>query len=120
MKSKPTYLLSPAAVQNLRDQKEWSIKQWGYEQTKKYFDILTKGFDYITENYKRFPARKELTGDTDFLIYLIRENYVVFQPMKDGRIFIHGILGQDQDIPNILRRSQRLYQQERSKAGKYG
>lgn len=103
MKGHPKYLLSPSAVQNLHHQKEWSLKQWGRDQTRKYFDDLTKGFDYIADNYKRFPARKELTGDTEFLIYPIRENYVVFQPLKDGRIFIHGILGQDQDIPNILR-----------------
>lgn len=116
MKGQSKYLLSPTAIQNLRHQKEWSLKQWGHEQTKKYFDILTKGFDYIAENYKRFPARKELTGDTNFLIYLIQENYVVFQPVKEGRIFIHDILGQDQDVSNILRRSHRLYLQERSKA----
>jgi plasmid stabilization system protein ParE len=105
------YFLSPTAIKHLRGHKRWSLEQFGYDTTKKYFQDMDKGFQYIADNYERFPSRSELTGDSGLSIYPVREHYVVFVPMNDG-IHIADVLGQAQDIPNILRENAAIFQHE--------
>lgn len=73
--------------------------------------IMDKGFQYIADNYERFPSRPELTGESGLSIYPVREHYVVFVPMNDG-IHIANVLGQAQDIPNILSENAAIFQRE--------
>lgn len=105
------YFLSPTAIKHLRDHKRWSLEQFGYDITKKYFQDMDKGFQHIADNYERFPSRSELTGESGLSIYPVREHYVVFVPMNDG-IHIADVLGQSQDIPNILGENAAIFQRE--------
>ena len=106
-----TYFLSPTAINHLRDHKKWSLERFGHATTKKYFQDMDKGFQYIADNYERFPLRSELTGESGIYIYPVREHYVVFVPMSDG-VHIADVLGQAQDIPNVLSENAAIFQRE--------
>jgi plasmid stabilization system protein ParE len=105
------YFLSPTTISHLRDHKKWSLDKFGHATTKKYFQDLDKGFQYIADNYERFPKRSELTGESGLSIYPVREHYIVYVPMKDD-IHIADVLGQVQDIPNILNENAATFQRE--------
>src|SRR5580693_7535629 len=105
------YFLSPTAIDRLRDHKKWSLERFGRAVTKKYFQDMDKGFQYIADNYERFPARSGLTGASGLRIFPVREHYVVYVPLRDG-IHIADILGQAQDIPNILHENAATFERE--------
>ncbi|MGB9154614.1 MAG: type II toxin-antitoxin system RelE/ParE family toxin [Alphaproteobacteria bacterium] len=107
------YFLSPTAIGHLRGHKKWSIEHFGHTTTKKYFQDMDKGFQYIADNYKQFAARSYLTGESELSVYLMREHYVIYVPLKDG-VHIADILGRTQDIPNILRENASIFQRELS------
>ena len=69
------------------------------------------GFQYIADNYERFPARAEFTGESGLSVYPVREHYVVYVPMDDG-VHIAAVLGRAQDIPNILTENILSFQRE--------
>ena len=106
-----TYFLSPTAINHLRDHKRWSLERFGHATTEKYFQDMDKGFQYIADNYERFPSRSELTDESNLFIYPVREHYVVFVPMNDG-IHIADVLGRTQDIPNILSENAAIFRRE--------
>ena len=106
-----TYFLSPHAIGRLRNHKKWFLERFGHATTKQYFQDMDEGFQYIADNYERFPSRFELAGESGLSIYPVREHYVVFVPMGDG-IHIADILGQTQDIPNILSDNAAIFQRE--------
>jgi len=106
-----SYFLSPTAIQQLREQKKWSINEFGYITTRKYFEDLTQGFQHIADNYQKFPARANLTGESGLSIYPIRENFIVYLPMRSG-IHIVAVLGQAQDVPSILKANAATFQRE--------
>lgn len=105
------YFLSPTATTHLREHKRWSLEHFGHATTKRYFQDLDKGFQYIADNHERFQVRPELTRTTGVCIYPIRKHYIVFIPLKNG-VHIADVLGQAQDIPNILSESAAAFQQE--------
>lgn len=72
---------------------------------------MDEGFQYIADNYERFPSRFQLVGESGLSIYPVREHYVVFVPMSDG-IHIADILRQTQDIPNTLSDNAAIFQRE--------
>ena len=104
-----TCFLSPHAIGHLRNHKKWSLERFGHATTKKYFQDMDEGFQYIADNYERFPSRFELAGESGLSIYPVREHYVVFVPMSDG-IHIADVLRQTQDIPNILSDNAAIFQ----------
>ncbi len=106
-----SYFLSPTAIGQLRRHKRWSLEKFGHIVTKKYFEDLDCGFQHIADNHERFPKRAELTGEHGFSIYPVREHYVVYVPKPDG-VHIAAILGQAQDIPNILNDNAILFERE--------
>ena len=106
-----SYFLSPTAIKHLREHKKWSLNRFGHTITKKYFQDIDKGFQYIADNYKRFPPRLELVGKSGLSIYPILEHYVVYMPINDG-IHSADILRQAQDIPNILNDNSAIFQRE--------
>jgi plasmid stabilization system protein ParE len=105
------YFLSPTTIKRLRDHKKWSLAQFGHATTKKYFQDLDAGFEYIANNHKSLPTRKELTGQTTLCLYPIREHYAVYVPLHNG-VHIADILGQMQDIPTILQENAAAFQRE--------
>ena len=72
---------------------------------------MDKGFQYIADNFQHLPSRLELTGESGLSLYPVQEHYVVFQRMSDG-VHIAAILGQAQDIPNILNENAATFQRE--------
>jgi plasmid stabilization system protein ParE len=107
------YFLSPTAIEHLRAHKKWSLKQFGHKTTKKYFQDMDKGFQYIADNYERFSSRPEITGETGLCVYPIREHFVIFVPFNNG-VHIADVLSQVQDIPNILSENAAVFQRELS------
>lgn len=108
---KAKYFLSPTAISQLREHKKWSLEHFGRSVTKKYFEDIDKGFKYIADNQQRLPKKPELTANTELSIYPICEHYVVYISLSDG-IYIAAVLGQAQDIPNILNENNALFQRE--------
>ena len=106
-----TYFLSPTSIGQLRHHKKWSLERFGPATTKKYFEDMDKDFQYIADHYERFPPRSELTGESGLSVYPVREHYVIYVPMSDG-IHIAAVLGQSQDIPNILNENAAVFQRE--------
>jgi plasmid stabilization system protein ParE len=106
-----SYFLSPTAIKHLRAHKKWSLKQFGYEVTKKYFEDMDIGFQFIADNHKGFTTRSELTGDTGLCIYPVKKHFVIFVPLHDD-VHIVDILSQVQDIPNILSESTARFERE--------
>lgn len=105
------YFLSPTAINQLRDHKKWSLAKFGHSVTKKYFQDIDKGFKYIAENHRIFPARLELTGESGLSIYPIREHYIVYIHINNS-IHIVAILRQAQDIPHIINEGAAIFQRE--------
>lgn len=114
MSHRVSYFLSPTAISNLRDHKKWSLAKFGRAVTKKYFQDMDKGFQYIADSYKSFPIRPELTGESGLFIYPIGEHYVVYVPMNNN-IHIAAILRQTQDVPNIINERAAIFQREIAK-----
>jgi len=106
-----SYFLSPTAINQLRDHKKWSLAKFGRAVTKKYFQDIDKALQYIADNYKSFPIRPELTGESGLSIYPIREHYVIYVPMNNN-IHIAAVLRQTQDVPNIINEGAAIFQRE--------
>lgn len=105
------YFLSPSAIKHLREHKKWSLKNFGNEMTRKYFQDIDKGLDYIAENYNSFPQRPELTGTTGLSLYPVREHHIIFIAINDV-VYVVDILGQAQDIPSILNENAKIFKRE--------
>lgn len=105
------FFLSPTAIAHLRNHKRWSLAHFGHATTKKYFQDLDQGLQFIADNHERISKHSELAGESTLSIYPVREHYVVFVPLIDG-VHIVDVIGQAQDIPNILGENTALFQRE--------
>ena len=103
MRQRKHYILTETAEQDLRDAKAWSLKRWGADLTRQYFEDLHKGAEYIAQNHRSLRERDDLTGDTGLCVHPVREHYVVYTPIDTDKIIIVALIRQTRDVPGILK-----------------
>jgi len=98
------YILTLKAANDLREARTWSRARWGKSLTRRYFEDLHKGAEYVAENCHRLRARNELLGDTPLHVHRIREHYLVYEPLSSDVIAVVAVIRQGRDLPAILRK----------------
>lgn len=98
------YVLTARAAADLREARAWSRARWGKELTRRYFDDLHKGAQFVAGNQSALRRRQELAGGTALLIYPVREHYLVYEPIGERFIAIVAVIRQGRDIPAILQK----------------
>lgn len=90
------------------------MARWGEKQTRAYFADLHKGANDLARNYAKYPRREELSGGTGLRLYLVREHYLVFEPLGKDKIAIVAVIRQSRDIPAVLRKGKHVIARELS------
>jgi len=88
----------------LRKAQAWSRARWGKDLTRRYFEDLHDGAQYIAANHASFRKRHDLAGGTALGLYPIREHYIVYEPLGERFIVIVAVIRQGRDIPAILQK----------------
>jgi plasmid stabilization system protein ParE len=104
---KNRYVLTPGAVDDIREIGDWSLERWGRGQTVQYLTELHQGLEYVAENFKTIESKKnhdELSGNSGLLLYPINKHYVVFTPVGNNVIAVAAVIRQGRDIPSILQK----------------
>ena len=97
------YLLTLKAANDLREARAWSRARWGKSLTRRYFEDLHKGAQYLAENCHRLRAGNEFVGHTPLRVYPIREHHLVYEPLNSV-IAVVAVIRQGRDLPAILRK----------------
>ncbi len=98
------YVLTARAAADLREARAWSRARWGKELTRRYFDDLHEGAQFVAQNQKALRGRQELAGGTALLLYPVREHYIVYEPLGERFIAVVAVIRQGRDIPAILQK----------------
>ncbi|MGH8240225.1 MAG: type II toxin-antitoxin system RelE/ParE family toxin, partial [Steroidobacteraceae bacterium] len=98
------YVLTARAAADLREARAWSRARWGTQLTRRYFDDLHEGAQFVAENHSALRGRQELAGGTALLMYPVREHYLVYEPLGERFIAVVAVIRQGRDIPAILQR----------------
>lgn len=98
------YVLTARAAADLREARAWSRARWGKELTRRYFDDLHEGAQFIAANQTASLGRQELTGGTALLMYPVREHYLVYEPLGERFIAVVAVIRQGRDISAILQK----------------
>ncbi|MEO1609213.1 MAG: type II toxin-antitoxin system RelE/ParE family toxin [Pseudomonadota bacterium] len=101
------YVLTPGAVDDIREIADWSSGYWGKERTVKYLAELHEGLEYIAANFKVFEkseARSDLSGGTGLLLYPVNKHFIAFIPIGEQSIAVAAVIRQGRDIPAILQK----------------
>ncbi len=99
-----SYVLTLKAANDLWEARAWSRARWGNSLTRRYFEELHKGAQYVAENCHRLRARNELVGDAPLHVCPIREHYLVYEPLNSDVIAVVAVIRQGRDLPAILRK----------------
>ncbi len=98
------YVLTDRAAADLREARTWSRARWGQTLTDKYFDDLHDGAQFIAQSRAALKERNTLAGGTSLLLYLVREHYLVYEPLNEQVIAIVAVIRAGRDIPAILQK----------------
>ena len=98
------YVLTARAAADLLEARAWSRARWGKELTRRYFDDLHEGAQFIAENHAALLGRHELSGGTSLLVYPVREHYIVYEPLAERFIAVVAVILQGRYIPTILQK----------------
>lgn len=98
------YVLTARAAADLHEARTWSRARWGEELTRRYFDDLHRGVQFIAENQRALRGCQELSGGTALLLYPVREHYIVYEPLAERFIAVVAVIRQGRDISTILRK----------------
>ena len=101
------YVLTPGAVDDIREIADWSSEHWGKERTVKYLAESHEGLEYIAANFKVFEkseARSNLSGGTGLLLYPVNKHFIAFIPIGEQSIAVAAVIRQGRDIPAILQK----------------
>lgn len=102
---KQRYILTETAEADFYAAVRWSLSRWGKKLTGEYFSDIEKGAIYIAENPDIVAKRDLSVENTGLGIYPVREHYIIYIPLSDGRIIIVALLRQVMDVAEILRRN---------------
>ena len=117
MRQRKHYILTETAEQDFRDAKAWSLKRWGADLTRQYFEDLHKEAEYIAQNHRSLRERDDLTGDTGLCVHPVREHHVVYTPIDTDKIIIVALIRQTRDVPGILKTHSHRIRQELNEHG---
>ena len=106
------YILTETAEQGFRHAKRWSLSRWGKTLTRRYYEDLHQGAEYIAANHKSLQKRDSLTGESGLGIHPVNEHFNVYVPTGDKEIVIVALIRQTRDVPNILKANQFIIQRE--------
>jgi len=95
-----SYLLTPAARNDLEDIWLYTVQQWSAEQADRYIDILEDTFDRLLFMPEMARARPEF--DPAVRIHPSAEHLIIYQVERDHLVILR-ILGAGQDWQAILR-----------------
>lgn len=98
------YVLTARAAADLFEARAWSRARWGKELTRRYFDDLHRGAQFIAENQSALRGRQALAAGTVLLVYPVREHYLVYEPLGERFVAIVAVIRQGRDIPAILQK----------------
>lgn len=98
------YVLTERAAADLREARTWSRARWGEALTDQYFDDLHNGAQFIAHNHSALKERNTLAGGTSLLLYLVREHYIVYEPLSEQLIAVVAVIRAGRDIPQILQK----------------
>lgn len=112
MAQKRHYILTKTAERDFRQAKTWSLSRWGKALTRKYFEDLHNGAEYIAGNLLTIQAKDHLTGDTGLNVYSVREHYIVYVSTGSDKIIIVALIRQIRDVPNILKANHFVFKRE--------
>lgn len=94
-------LLTPWAAATLRSIRYWSHERFGKKNAEKYFVDIDKALSFIAQSCGKVVSRDDLTGDSGFSIYPVREHFIVFDVLN-GTIFVFDFVKQERDILTVL------------------
>lgn len=95
--------ITPTAARTLNHIAEDSEKKWETEQTVVYLKELRDSFQYIADNHKTFPVKKEMTSNTNLHLHHVNKHYVVFKLIDKENVAIIAVLHERMDIPVRLK-----------------
>jgi plasmid stabilization system protein ParE len=101
------YVLTPGAVEDIREIGDWSLARWGKEKTVQYLTELHEKLEYVATHFRTFESSKthdDVSGGTGLLLYPTHQHYFVFIPMDKRRIAVAAIIRQGRDIAAILQK----------------
>lgn len=110
--AKRNYSLTPAAEQDLRGIRDWSLDHWGPARTREYFAELHEAAQYAALNYRSLPPRAGVAGGTGLFLHPCGSHYLVFVPVAEKYIVVVSVLRQERDIPRLLAKSGFLFKAE--------
>ena len=112
MAKKRHYTLTRTAERDFRQAKTWSLARWGKALTRKYFEDLHNGAEYVACHLSTIHAKDHLTGDTGLNVYAVREHYMVYVSTSPDKIIIVALIRQIRDVPNILKANHFVFKRE--------
>lgn len=101
------YVLTPGAVDDIREVGDWSLERWGKEKTLQYLTELHEGLEYVAANCKTLEhskTRDDLSGGTGLRLYPVNKHYIVFIAMGEQWIAVVAVIRQGRDIPALLQK----------------
>ena len=101
------YILTPGAVDDIRDIGDWSLSRWGKEKTFEYLEELHAGLEYLGANYKTFEkseTRSNLSGGTGLSLYPVNQHYIVYLPIDEKTIAVAAVIRKGRDVAAILQK----------------
>ncbi len=105
------YFLTPSAIASLREQRKWSVEEFGRTTTKRYFQDLADCLELLAQNPARSARRPELKGLSGLMIYPLGSHYIIYAPVKQC-ICVFGIVLQTRDVLPILNENAALFKRE--------
>ncbi len=100
------YCLTQAAERDFREARKWSVKRWGKEQTKQYFQDLHQSAERLGEQLVSVESITCVAEASTLMTFPVREHYIVYLPIAKQRIAIVALIRQTRDVPAILQANQ--------------
>jgi plasmid stabilization system protein ParE len=98
------YVLTLRAAADLREITVWSRARWGAALTAQYLKDLNKGAQYVADNHASLRGQHELAGGTSLLLYLVREHFLIYEPLDKQSVAVVAFIRQRRDVPAILQK----------------
>lgn len=96
------YLLSPNAVQRLKDIEKYSLANFGKIQTGIYLRKLHERIKFTANNPKAGKLRKDIFSQWDCFSYSVGSHTIYYEIISDNQINIIDILHQSMEPRSYL------------------
>ena len=103
-----SYILTPAALKDMRRIGIEGRARWGDERTAVYMRDLKRGFQHIADRHDALPERPKLTAASGLRLHRVGRHYIVFIVLTPDHVAITSVLHDHMDVPARLREMQAL------------